>query len=108
MQRAGDSEREVYGRLYGTVEQLPPWAGRSGAYTPFECVEFGDTEILHDLEVTVRLHRQSGSSLHSWQHQPVNDIARSDSQQCALLKVQPRSALPACSADRKLLQFLLK
>ena len=58
VQGAGDSEHEVYGRLYGTVDQLPPWTGRGGAYTPFECVEFGDTEILHDLEVTVRLHKQ--------------------------------------------------
>ena len=62
----------MYGRLYGTVDQLPPWTGRSGAYTPFECVEFGDTEILHDLEVTVRLHRQSGSNMHEWQHQAVS------------------------------------
>ena len=53
---AGDSGPEVYGRLYGTANQLPPWTGRSGAYTPFEYVEFGDTEILHDLEVMVRLH----------------------------------------------------
>ena len=63
VESAGDREPEVYGRLYGTVDQLPPWTGRSGAYTPFECVEFGDTEILHDLEVTVRLHRQM--ALHS-------------------------------------------
>jgi hypothetical protein len=60
---AGDnSDHELYGRLFGdpagAQRELPAWAGGAGAYTPFEYVEFEDTEVHHDLEVTV-----SGRSL---------------------------------------------
>ncbi|KAK9839297.1 hypothetical protein WJX81_006452 [Elliptochloris bilobata] len=60
----GYSGHELYGRLYGAPGQLPPWAGHIGAYTPFEYVEFGDAEILHDVEVTV--HAPLGKVFAVW------------------------------------------
>ena len=57
-----DSDHEFYGRLFGdpadAQRALPTWAGGAGAYTPFEYVEFEDTEVHHDLEIMV-----SGRSL---------------------------------------------
>ena len=106
-----DSDHEFYGRLFGdpagAQSALPAWAGGAGAYTPFEYIEFEDTEVHHDLEVTVsglllrlKLARPQGCGLSLRLISRWPDLTAAPRARCCLVRRVPCS-LDASSWGRR-------